>query len=45
MKQVVQNLGSGVLELLDVPCPQVSRGKLLIPSRARNWRAFPEKRS
>jgi predicted dehydrogenase/threonine dehydrogenase-like Zn-dependent dehydrogenase len=34
MKQVVQNLGSGVLELLDVPCPQVSRGHLLIQSRA-----------
>ena len=34
MKQVVQNLGSGVLELLEVPCPQVSRGHLLIQSRA-----------
>lgn len=34
MKQVVQNLGSGVLELLDVPCPQVGRGHVLIATRA-----------
>lgn len=33
MKQVIQNLRSGVLELLDIPCPQVSRGKVLIASR------------
>lgn len=34
MKQIVQNLRSGVLETLDVPCPQVARGHLLIQSRA-----------
>ncbi len=34
MKQVVQNLRSGKLELLDVPCPKVSRGHLLIQTRA-----------
>ena len=35
MKQVVQNLRSGVLELLDVPCPRVSAGHLLIQTRTR----------
>ncbi len=34
MKQVVQNLKSGELELLDVACPQAARGQLLIQSRA-----------
>jgi predicted dehydrogenase len=34
VKQIVQNLKSGVLETLDVPCPQVARGHLLIQSRA-----------
>ena len=34
MKQVVQNLRSGVLELLDVPCPALGRGQLLIQTRA-----------
>ncbi|MCA9198988.1 MAG: zinc-binding alcohol dehydrogenase, partial [Planctomycetales bacterium] len=34
MKQVVQNLRSGVLELMDVPCPAASRGQLLIQSQA-----------
>ncbi len=34
MKQIVQNLKSGVLETLDVPCPQVARGHLLIQSRS-----------
>lgn len=34
MKQVVQNFGSGVLELLDVPCPAAGRGQLLIQTRA-----------
>lgn len=34
MKQVVQNLRTGVLELLEVPCPRASRGQLLIQSRA-----------
>lgn len=34
MKQVVQNLKSGELELVDVPCPAASRGRLLIQTRA-----------
>ncbi len=34
MKQVVQNFGSGVLELLEVPCPAAGRGQLLIQTRA-----------
>ena len=34
MKQVVQNFGSGVLELLEVPCPAAGRGQLLIHTRA-----------
>jgi predicted dehydrogenase/threonine dehydrogenase-like Zn-dependent dehydrogenase len=34
VKQVVQNFGSGVLELLDVPCPTAGRGQLLIQTRA-----------
>ncbi|HEY4308535.1 MAG TPA: bi-domain-containing oxidoreductase [Pirellulales bacterium] len=34
MKQVVQNFGSGVLELLEVPCPAAGRGHLLIQTRA-----------
>lgn len=34
MKQVVQNLRSGVLELMDVPCPKVTRGHLLIDTQA-----------
>jgi len=34
MKQVVQNFRSGVLELLDVPCPAAGRGQLLIQTRA-----------
>ena len=34
MKQLVQHLRSGVLELMDVPCPQPARGQLLIQSRA-----------
>jgi predicted dehydrogenase/threonine dehydrogenase-like Zn-dependent dehydrogenase len=33
VKQVVQNLRSGVLELLEVPCPAPARGQLLIQSR------------
>lgn len=33
MKQVVQNLKSGVLEVIDVPCPAVSPGHLLIRTR------------
>ena len=34
VKQVVQNLRTGVLERMEVPCPQVSRGNLLIQTRA-----------
>ncbi len=34
MKQVVQNLRSGDLELLEVPCPRVSPRHLLIQTRA-----------
>ena len=34
MKQLVQHLRNGSLELLDVPCPQVAPGHLLIRSRA-----------
>lgn len=30
MKQVLQNLGTGVNELADVPCPRVDNGQLLI---------------
>lgn len=33
MKQVVQNLKSGELEVIDVPCPKVSSGHLLIQTR------------
>ncbi|MCB9849360.1 MAG: bi-domain-containing oxidoreductase [Phycisphaerales bacterium] len=34
MKQVLQNLNSGTVELVEVPCPLVRRGHLLIQSRA-----------
>jgi len=34
VKQLVQHLRSGVLELMDVPCPQPARGQLLIQTRA-----------
>ena len=34
MKQVVQNFGSGVLELLEVPCPAAGRRQLLPVKRA-----------
>jgi len=34
VKQVVQNLRSGVLELMEIPCPRASRGHLLVQSRA-----------
>ncbi len=34
MKQIVQNLRSGVLELMEVPCPQVARGHLLVQTHA-----------
>lgn len=33
MKQVVQHLKSGLLEVVDVPCPQVAPGHLLIQTR------------
>ena len=34
MKQILQNLKSGIMELADVPCPQVGRGIVLIETRA-----------
>jgi len=34
MKQVIQNLRSGMLELLEVPCPRASAGHLLIQTRS-----------
>ncbi len=34
MKQVVQNLRSGILELMEVPCPAVRAGHLRIASRS-----------
>jgi len=34
VKQVVQHLKSGLLEVVDVPCPQVASGQLLIQTRA-----------
>jgi hypothetical protein len=34
VKQVVQNLRSGVLELLEVPCPRPAHDHLLVQSRA-----------
>jgi predicted dehydrogenase/threonine dehydrogenase-like Zn-dependent dehydrogenase len=34
VKQVVQNLRSGVLELMEVPCARAARGHVLIQSRA-----------
>ena len=33
MKQVLQNLGSGELMLAEVPCPEVTRGHVLIQTR------------
>ena len=34
MKQLSQNLSTGVTDVLDVPCPQVVPGTLLIETRA-----------
>ncbi|MDX1964643.1 MAG: bi-domain-containing oxidoreductase [Pirellulales bacterium] len=34
VKQLVQHLRSGVLELLEIPCPQAGAGQLLIQTRA-----------
>ncbi|MBL8470194.1 MAG: bi-domain-containing oxidoreductase [Rhodocyclaceae bacterium] len=34
MKQVLQNLNTGAVELADIPCPQVLPGRLLIRTRA-----------
>lgn len=34
MKQIIQNLKTGVTELADVPCPQVKSGYILIQSNA-----------
>ena len=33
MKQILQNLSNGETSLVDVPCPQMSRGALLISTR------------
>ena len=33
MKQILQNLKSGLTELAEVPCPRTARGSLLIQSR------------
>ena len=33
MKQILQNLGSGQTELVEVPCPNGRKGHLLIASR------------
>ena len=34
MKQILQHLKTGVMELAEVPCPQVGRGQVLIQTRA-----------
>ena len=34
MKQVLQHLRTGEMELADLPCPQVGHGQLLIQTRA-----------
>lgn len=34
MRQILQSLGTGQTELVDVPCPGVSQGQILIQSRA-----------
>jgi predicted dehydrogenase/threonine dehydrogenase-like Zn-dependent dehydrogenase len=34
MKQVLQNLKTGHMEIAEVPCPQVGRGQVLIQTRA-----------
>ena len=34
MRQILQNLKSGETELVDVPCPQVKAGHLLIRTSA-----------
>jgi predicted dehydrogenase/NADPH:quinone reductase-like Zn-dependent oxidoreductase len=34
MRQILQNLRTGQMEIADVPCPQVGRGQVLIQTRA-----------
>ena len=34
MKQIFQDLKTGITTVVDVPCPQVTEGRLLIQSRA-----------
>lgn len=34
MKQILQNLPNGQMELAEVPCPQAKSGQLLIRTRA-----------
>lgn len=43
MKQVVQNMKSGKMSLLDVPAPQVGRGEVLVATRASLISAGTEK--
>ncbi len=34
MKQILQYLKTGEIELVEVPCPQVGRGQVLIQTKA-----------
>ena len=34
MKQILQHLGTGVTEVVDVPCPRLTTGQLLIRTTA-----------
>ena len=34
MKQILQHLNTGQMEIAEVPCPQVGRGQVLIQTRA-----------
>ena len=43
MKQVVQNMRSGQMDLLDVPAPQVGKGELLVSTKASVISAGTEK--
>ncbi len=43
MKQILQNLKSGIMELADVPAPQARRGQVLIQTRASLISAGTEK--
>jgi len=43
MKQILQNLKTGEMELTEVPCPQVGKGQVLIQTRASLISAGTEK--